>query len=122
MDFKDNSLQARVARGITFMDETKPGWRENIDLTNLDMGDARMCIIGQTFRDQMDEYYTGAWTQGSWAVCDYATQNGIDLTDEDGEEWDERAWFGFEREGHWDVDYEALRNEWTRQLTTPNHV
>ena len=33
----DTDLEARVARGVALLDERIPGWRDRIDLTQLDM-------------------------------------------------------------------------------------
>jgi len=44
-------LERRVERGIAWLDEVKPGWRDLIDVSELDMPDANQCICGQVFME-----------------------------------------------------------------------
>lgn len=46
-------MQDNVRRGMELLDTTRPGWRDKIDLTILDMNDTQCCIIGQL----ADDYY-----------------------------------------------------------------
>jgi hypothetical protein len=39
----------RIARGAAFLDEKQPGWRERIDLGELDLNSSECCILGQLF-------------------------------------------------------------------------
>jgi hypothetical protein len=41
------SVKARVTKGATFLDEERPGWYRDIDLSNLDMNDPMNCVLGQ---------------------------------------------------------------------------
>ncbi len=43
-----------VARGMALLDEKVPGWRERIELRDLDMTDCQLCVLGQIFGDYMD--------------------------------------------------------------------
>jgi len=38
---------ARAAAGAEFLDEMRPGWAEQIDLADLDMGSCYRCVLGQ---------------------------------------------------------------------------
>ena len=43
-------MSKRVERGIAFLDQhAEPGWRERIDLSRLDLGDHRCCVLGQHY-------------------------------------------------------------------------
>lgn len=41
--------EAQVARGITFLNKKKRGWRKKINIEMLNMLDSRHCIIGQLY-------------------------------------------------------------------------
>lgn len=36
-----------IQRGMTYLDEIKPGWEKQIDFDSLDMGESSTCICGQ---------------------------------------------------------------------------
>ena len=44
-----NDIQARVARGVAFLDRAQPGWADRIDIGTLNMAVCRSCILGQLF-------------------------------------------------------------------------
>lgn len=45
-------LLAKARRGFAFMDRTSPGWKEMVDLDELDIGHACGCILGQVHPEQ----------------------------------------------------------------------
>lgn len=46
----DNKAEARrVKKGAAFMDRILPGWHRRVNLKQLYMGHAAMCLLGQTF-------------------------------------------------------------------------
>lgn len=46
------SYEPAVLKGIAWLDEIKPNWRELIDWGMLDMTNANWCIAGQVFKGQ----------------------------------------------------------------------
>lgn len=42
-------MNEEIQRGIALLDAEKPGWQDDIDFTNLDMGDHDNCILGQIY-------------------------------------------------------------------------
>ena len=42
-------LEARVAKGVAWLDKWHPGWAEKIDLQTLDMASGCFCVAGQLF-------------------------------------------------------------------------
>jgi hypothetical protein len=75
--------EAVVAKGIALLDKQKPGWRDRINWETLDLGDGKLCIIGQlnngefsptTFLDQenivnfdSDDYGYSTPTSGTYS-------------------------------------------------------
>lgn len=65
---------AKVNAGIQLLDTEKPGWREKIDLDNLDLGSCDICVLGQVFGNyydgveklKVDAYEYGFNTGGSF--------------------------------------------------------
>lgn len=41
----------QINAGIKLLDSTTPGWREKIDLDQLDLGSCSVCVLGQVFGD-----------------------------------------------------------------------
>lgn len=52
-----DTMEARVARGILWLDHMHEGWRDKVDLDTFDISDSRHCILGQVFG-----YYSDAMT------------------------------------------------------------
>jgi hypothetical protein len=46
-----DELGERVSRGVTWLNDTVPGWRERVDIARLDIEDARHCVLGQVFAE-----------------------------------------------------------------------
>lgn len=44
-----NKYTQKVQRGIEFLDENEPGWRQWIEIESLNLGDCEACILGQLF-------------------------------------------------------------------------
>lgn len=45
----DTTVAERVARGVALLDEKRPGWAMEIELSVLDVRSPCFCILGQTF-------------------------------------------------------------------------
>lgn len=44
------TIQERVANGAALLDEKKPGWRDKINLEELDISDPSRCVVGQLYQ------------------------------------------------------------------------
>ena len=44
-----SEAEARVQRGIEYLDRTEPGWHARIDLSRFDLIDGCRCVLGQVF-------------------------------------------------------------------------
>lgn len=56
----ETKLQQRVERGAKWLDEVSPQWITMIDLTRLDLGNSRCCVLGQVYGDYdagLDEWW-----------------------------------------------------------------
>lgn len=47
-------ITPEVERGIALLDERVPGWRDRINLDDLDMGSITKCVLGQLFGQYVD--------------------------------------------------------------------
>jgi hypothetical protein len=54
--WRANNMDDNIKRGMELLDSTRPGWRNKIDLTLLDMNDSDFCIIGQLTGNYYDHY------------------------------------------------------------------
>lgn len=45
------TIAERVARGSAWLDEARPGWRDQISLDRIDLYSNERCILGQVFGD-----------------------------------------------------------------------
>jgi hypothetical protein len=45
------TIAERVAAGVAWLDENKPGWDSTVELRQLDLYSAEDCVLGQTFGD-----------------------------------------------------------------------
>jgi hypothetical protein len=46
-----STIAERVARGVAWLDEKRPGWADEIDLTELVLSSPCRCILGQLYGD-----------------------------------------------------------------------
>ena len=46
------TLRERIEKGAAWLDSVKPSWRDLIDISALDLGDTRNCVLGQVFHDE----------------------------------------------------------------------
>ena len=44
--------EVEIEQGMAWLTEHRPGWRERIDRTRLDMGNSYGCILGQVFAEE----------------------------------------------------------------------
>lgn len=49
------TTRERVERGAAWLNRTKPGWRDLIDLDTLNLAYGDSCVLGQVFADEADE-------------------------------------------------------------------
>lgn len=56
------SIAERVQAGIAVLDEDKPGWRELINLTDLDLCSNERCVIGQVYKNDEHDYWGGNYS------------------------------------------------------------
>lgn len=47
-------FSAQVTAGMSLLDQQRPGWRSEIDLGTLDLGNCQVCVLGQIFGDYED--------------------------------------------------------------------
>lgn len=66
----ERELKKRVKKGIEFLDNEIPDWKQQIKLDELDLGKCRKCILGQLFGDyenglnELDILYSSASDYG----------------------------------------------------------
>lgn len=65
------TIEQRVAKGATWLDTVRPGWRDAIDSDALDMADACGCVCGHVF-GQMTDAHTWAVNGYEYAVDTFA--------------------------------------------------
>ena len=94
----DEVLQGRVRNGAAVLDLTKPNWREDINLTTLDLNNEHRCVLGQTY----GSYTTGAKVLGFQPYGD---------TENTAVDW------GFMPEEDDDDDSSSLTAAWVEFLT-----
>jgi hypothetical protein len=80
------TIAERVQAGATLLDEKRPGWWQDVSISNLAMSLGRSCVLGQLF----GSFYDG--------------QDDLDLSVEDSVK------HGFDRSS--DLEYTALGNAW----------
>ena len=92
--------EKQVQRGVKLLDFEIPNWRMGIDIETLDMDQLSECILGQLYGNYFD---------GLELLCPFTFPFGGNL-------WARRRGFlgplFFVSYG----DYEALREEWIRQI------
>jgi hypothetical protein len=49
MSVWDETVQARVERGVALLDKAQPGWERLIDVGELDINECDVCICGQVY-------------------------------------------------------------------------
>lgn len=45
------TIERCAARGAAFMDRTRPGWEQDVDLSALNIGDSERCVLGQRYSE-----------------------------------------------------------------------
>lgn len=95
-------FEEQVKRGIALLDKKKPGWRNKVNINELQMHDCSACILGQVFGNYGLglKYLCGGWT---FDVIKYS--NGFSSTPFTGNK--------VQRKNDWD----ELRDEWILQLS-----
>ena len=100
----DNELKVRIDRGVLFLDETVPNWREQIDMTSLELDAPSHCVLGQVF---------GSWGTGTCAVYEFEADS--ELLDPDSDDVTYTA-YGFEHDTYAGISYEDLQDAWERVI------
>ncbi len=70
-----------VLAGAAFLDSVRPGWQKGINLTTLNLGCGRNCIVAQLF----GSYEVGCRAWGIRAQSTEATQLGFNADDKEGD-------------------------------------
>lgn len=73
-------VPTRVARGVSLLDERKPGWVGLIDLSQFDISRTDSCILGQLYKDQGEDsgFYNGLHALGLDMFDDAGADEGFD--------------------------------------------
>src|SRR5262245_29088193 len=106
----------QIARGAALLDARRPGWRENLDVDDLDMGSVTRCVIGQTLGvEHRPERYVGQrWAAALTELSGVLTRFSGWLTES------QRVWaaeHGFDvRFPTYDGGYARLTDEWRTYL------
>jgi hypothetical protein len=88
-------FEEQVAAGIAWLDEHKWGWRKKIDLSTLDMGHNRNCVLGQVY---------GSYENTDYMLSETRKQQ-LGFTVKSGQSWSEMC-----------QSWDELTKEWERQL------
>lgn len=70
------SAEEAAYAGISLLDLEAPGWRDNIDVENLDVGSVFLCPLAQTFGGYIEgcKYLSGL----DWDFDDWASAHGFE--------------------------------------------
>lgn len=90
----------RVKKGVNFMDEICPRWKEKIRVSRFSIGDCERCILGQVYGE-----YWGALARITGLSAGLATAR-------EAEEWARNHGF----EGSLDASFEDLQAAWLEVL------
>lgn len=102
-----SSIQERVQRGAQWLDEVRPGWRDEINLKIFDISDCEVCVLGQVFATQAEAANDGiedGFDYGCWLAT--GSRSGQD-------------WFvahGFDDDPRAGIEYAPLGAEWRRVI------
>jgi len=111
------SIAERVARGVSWLDSTLPGWDGRVDLSSLVMSSSDRCVLGQVFRTASTrkwadysylngyEYAQVAYKYAPMSSLGFAASFSALTADV------ESADIAIEQE------YSALKREWIRVIT-----
>jgi hypothetical protein len=108
----NDTIEAQVARGAAWLDQTKPGWEREIDLAVLDMVMTKCCVLGQVFATE------AAADASVWIGSGYAYVRSLPLsfgwihTEEEDLRWMQAHGFTC-----WSL-YEVLGEAWTALIKT----
>ena len=95
---KPAKVSRDVERGVALLDEKRPGWENEIDLTNLRMASFQSCILGQLYKSHIFPY------TGYFEGC-----NDLGISGADGSE------YGFDLPEKFkgkETSWEQLDQEW----------
>ena len=56
------TIRQRVEKGAAWLDRERPGWRDRIDLSNLDLGSGRHCVLGHEFEREAANVWLSGFT------------------------------------------------------------
>lgn len=126
MDFRP-----RIARGMEWLDQERPGWLDRIDMARLDVGCPCNCLLGQEFdlelpRNQRIERVNHAWdflSDGYDCGLHYAASLYNLASNTSAVEWAVQHGFSIEPEltslfyeGDVDVSYGVLTDQWREAI------
>lgn len=58
------TVAERVANGVAWLDENRPGWLGDIRIERIDIASGCNCILGQTFGRYEDSPESARWAEG----------------------------------------------------------
>lgn len=108
------TLNPDVARGIAWLDEEVPGWRDRINLGTLNVGELRNCVLGQVFGAEAEaEGASDGFmyvASGAWERRHYPERTSAEVVTGSGS-WARTHGFDISF-----ADYEELTAEWREVL------
>ena len=95
-------VPTRVAKGVSLLDERKPGWERLIDLSRFDISMTDCCILGQLYENTGEDagFYLGLHALGLDAFDEAGADEGFDNY--------------YDREQD---EFPELQKEWVRVIT-----
>lgn len=111
------TIAERVAKGVAWLDEFKPGWEDLIDASILDMSQDCNCVCGQVFAEDFQRFtqeHPGKAEELDMisGFC-YADMQHKDVK---GAYWAEEMGFDHNTKAGW-KEYEQLATEWLRVVS-----
>ena len=67
-----------VARGAALLDQKRPGWAQQINISTLNLGSPCLCVLGQLYRS-----FTRGWVLLTDGVAGQARPFGFDISGEE---------------------------------------
>lgn len=98
------TITERVARGASHLDSLMPGWRDKIDVLELNIESTRRCVLGQLYLDEHPE------AEMFW--CEDEFYEYFDLK----RHHDDAKYLGFDVPVGGAEQYPALTAEWKKEL------
>ena len=110
-----NPYTEQVKRGRALLDKERPGWREEIDLSQLELSLGCLCVLGQVFGHYNSGVFAlwnvnpDAYNDDVWVASDAfqaAVAHGFTIP--------------FDGKGNEADEWQALQEAWIAELSTQN--